>query len=95
MCENDLHKLASQYNLRVQVLPSVTLVYSKLNEWVVESDYNDNLKLYHFNNPRRNCKVHQQIEFYDDTATYNYVFQYIKGHDDAVLTGTKHLKRIR
>ena len=95
--EDDLHNLASSYNLRVQVLPSVMLVYSQMNEWLVESDDKNNIKLCHFNNPRRSCKTHEQIEFRSskNVATYEFVFKYIKGHDDAVLTGTKHMKSMK
>lgn len=97
MGTEELHKLASSYNLRVQVLPSVVLVYSKINQWMVESDDKNNIKLCHFNNPRRSCKTHEQIEFYSNSgfATYEYVFKYIKGHDDAVLTGTKVMKSLK
>ena len=97
MGTEELHNLASSYNLRVQVLPSVVLVYSKINQmsqWLVEKNHKG-IALYHFNNPRKNCKTHSQIEFLNEVSTYEYVFKFINGHDSAILTGTKHMKKLK
>lgn len=97
MSNEELSKLAGRYNLRVQILPSVVIVYSQINEWVIEMDHKNNIKLCHFNNPRKSCRTHAQIEFLSNTNTnnYDYVFKYIRGHDDSIVIGTKHLKSIK
>ena len=97
MNSEDLQKLANKYNLRIQVLPSAILVNSKINEWVIELDCKNNIILYHFNNPRRKCRVHRQIKFCSEnnTNTYDFVFKYIIGHDDSIISGTKNLKKVK
>ena len=97
MSSEDIQQLAKNYNLRVQVLPQSILVYSKMNEWLIEIDDRDNIILCHFNNPKRSCRVHQQIKFHsnNNVNNYDYVFQYINGHDDSIISGTKNLKSIR
>ena len=97
MNNEDIKQLAKSYNLRVQELPNAILVYSKLNEWMIEVDGYNNIKLYNFNNPRRTCRTHEQIKFYrkNKVNSFDYVFQYINGHDDSIITGTKLLKSIK
>lgn len=85
MMECEICKLAEKYNLKVTVLPSVVLVYSKINAWVIEK-YNDRLMvLYHFNNLQRSFKKHEQMNFKDIAANYNTIFEYIKVHDFSIF----------
>lgn len=85
MTECEICKLADKYNLRVTVLPSVVLVYSKVNAWVIEQYDKKMFKLFHFNNIQRNFKKHEQMDFINIAANYETIFEYIKVHDFSIF----------
>ena len=90
MTEGEICKLAEKFNLKVTVLPSVVLVYSKVNAWVIEQYDTKGFKLFHFDNPMRSFKRHEQMIFRDIAANYNTIFEYIKTHDFSIFQ-EKHL----
>jgi len=87
MSELDLQQLASEFKLKIQVLPTqVILVYSRLDHWLLERGKGDMLLLKHFNNPRVSFKTHNQMAFKHITyETYRNIFSYISSHDHSML----------
>ena len=86
ICTNEaaLVNLALNYNLRIQVFSELILVSSKIDHWIIKV-FSKRIELWHKNTKYNVKDYHLQKTYNKELATYEQIFQYIKGHDNYVL----------